>query len=53
MPQLTLKKHNIFSSIKPEYNKMGKIEIIENELKKVLKSPDFLKGSQKNLSKNV
>ena len=32
---------------------MGKIEKIENKLRKILKSPDFFKGYQKNLSKNV
>ena len=53
MPQLTLKKHNIFSSIKPEYNKMGKIEIIENGLRKMLKFPKFFKGYHQNFSKNM
>ena len=32
MDQITLKNYNIFSNIKPEYNKMGKIEKFENEL---------------------
>ena len=54
MDQLILKNHNIFSNIKPEYNnKMGEIEIFENKLRKILKSPDFFKGYKKNLSKNV
>ena len=53
MHQLILKNHNIFSNIKLEYNKMGKTEMIENELRKMLKSPDFFKGFQKKLSKNV
>ena len=53
MHQLILKNHNLFSNIKPEYNKMGKIEIFENELRKMLKSPDFFKGYHKNLSKNA
>ena len=46
MDQLILKNYNIFSNIKPECNKMGKIQIIENELRKMLKSPDFFKDYQ-------
>ena len=53
MDQLILKIYNIFSNIKLECNKMGKIEKFENELRKMLKSPDFFKGCQNSLSKNV
>ena len=35
MRKLILKNHSIFSNIKPEYNKTGKIEKIENEFKKM------------------
>ena len=53
MDQLILKNYNIFPNIKPEFNKMGKIEIFENEIRKMLKCPDFFKSQQQNLSKNV
>ena len=53
MDQLLLKIYNIFSNIKPEYNKVDKLKNFENELRKMLKSPDFFKDYQKNLSKNV
>ena len=52
MDQLILKNYNIFSNIKPEYNKMGKIEIFENELRKMPKSSNFFKGYQKETMEN-